>query len=96
MQLKQINLVLLFVFLVLHSAKADLRQCADFDPEIDVDKFSYQNELEQFFVNFNETNSEPTVELLQLLQRIETDEHNSENFISSAKLLRYVVSSVNI
>lgn len=82
----------LFVLLLLHSIKADLRQCADFDPEKDVHGFSYQNQLQQLLDTFNGTKFEETEELFQLLQRIETDETNSINYISSSKLLNYVVS----
>lgn len=95
MQLAQINIAFLLVFLFVHSTKADLRKCADFEPEIDVNKFAYESELEQVFDSFNGTNPEETAELFQLMQRIEEDETNSENFISSAKLLRYVVSLMN-
>lgn len=92
MQLTRINIVILLVFLILHSLKADLRRCADFNPELNFDEFPYQNEFEQFFNFFNESNPENTADLYQLLQRIESDEINTENYISSAKLLRYVVS----
>lgn len=96
MQLTQINIAFSLVFLLVHSIKADLRRCADFEPEIDVNGFASQNELEQMFDSFNGTNTEQVVELIQLMQNIEADETNGENFISSAKLLRNVVSLMNV
>lgn len=96
MQLAQINIAFLLVFLLVHGIKADLRKCADFEPEIEVNKFAYQNELEQVLYSFNGTNPEQSAELFQLMQRIEADEISTENFISSAKLLRYVVSLMNV
>lgn len=80
------------MFLFVYSTKAELRTCAGFGPEKDTNEFVYQNELEESFGSINETNSEQTAELFQLIQQIrEQDDTSSENFISSAKLLRYVV-----
>lgn len=92
MQFIQVNTVFLLILLLLQNTKADLRHCADFDPDIDVEKFSYQNELEQLLGNFNGTHFEQTGELFQLLQRIESNEIDNTNYISSSKLVNYVVS----
>lgn len=92
MQFIQVNTVLSLVLLLLHSIKADLRHCADFDPEEYDDESPYQNELEQLLGSLNETNSEKTEEIFQLLQRIGTDEINRINYMSSSKLGKYVVS----
>lgn len=92
MQFTQVNIAFLFVLLFLHSTKADLRHCADFEPEIDVNEFSHQNQLEQLWGTFNGTDFEQTEELLQLQQRIETDETNNENYISSSNSVNHVVS----
>lgn len=92
MQFTRRTSVFLIVFLFLRSIKADLRRCADFDPEIDVDP--NQNEIDHFFESFNETNIDQTQKMFQLLNRIEMDEINRINFVSSSEAIRKVVSQL--
>lgn len=92
MQSIRIYSALLLVFLVLHRINADLRTCADFDPEIEVAELAHEKELEHILGTFNESNAEHTKEILHLLQRIELDEDNRMNYASSIKLLTHVVS----
>ena len=92
MQFVKNHIVFLIVLLFSHSIKADLRRCADFDFKININEFPYRNELEQTLSSFNETNFDQIEKLFQLLQRIETDEMSNMSYISSTKLVQYVVS----
>lgn len=89
MQFIRRHTVFLIVLFFLRRVKADLRKCADLEPEISVDP--NQNEIAELFKSFNETNFDLTESTIQLLNRIEMDEINRVNFMSSSRKIKNVV-----